>query len=265
MHVPPCDAPFTRPTTQETNCSELTLIEMVKNYHDTLDKVGGVQTNALQSASHEYHQISHQFLEDLKKLFEAEQKAALMTPWFKSFQYISSLMTMALGAGLCSTGVAAIAGSILITTGLAGCIHTTLEISDGYKRLSELTSDPMQQEVIKTYLPAMITVSLALGATFTGTYVGGVIQEPIQRTLSLFLPLILNSLQTAQSITKGVFDLHKNQAEAKKIEHEALAHFLENLLEEHQSSLKQTLSAKKSKQEESLELLKKLSTLYNPR
>jgi hypothetical protein len=242
--------------------SEMALVEILSAYHDKIHEITQTQAQGLKQASESLDKASKDFLADLRELFETECRSGAITPFFKALEYVASFMTISLGVGLCASGVASIVGSIMITTGVAGCIHTTLELSNAYKHLSMLTDDPSTKEVIKSYLPAMVATSLALSATVTGTYSAQVALDSTLQTIRLFLPFIMQSLQSTQMITKGIFDLHKNQSEAKKIDHEALVKGLETILDEQQSSMMNNLSSSNRLNKEAISTLKLLSSLY---
>lgn len=244
-------------------CSELAIIEMISKFHDKISQINTLHAQGLQSTSDELEKASQAFLEDLKKIFEAEKTASQVSPIFKTLEYAASFMTIALGIGLCATGTAAVIGSIMIATGVFGCVHTTLELTDAYRHLATLTTDKAHQEMIKNYLPAIIATSLALSATITSTYSAAIALPETLNTIRKFLPIMMQSLQTTQLITKGVFDLHKNKAESKKIEHEALATCLELILEEHKQAMQSSVNTQSQINKEAIQTLKVLTSLYH--
>jgi hypothetical protein len=244
-------------------CSELAIIEMISKFHDQISQINALHAQGLQSTSNELERASEAFLEDLKKIFETEKAASKVSPIFKTLEYAASFMTIALGIGLCATGTAAVVGSIMIATGIFGCVHTTMELTDAYRHLASLTSDKHHQEIIRTYLPAIIATTLALTATITSTYSATVALPQTLNTIRKFLPLMMQSLQTTQLITKGVFDLHRNKAESKKIEHEALAKCLETILEEQKQAMMDNVNVESKMNKNALQTLKVLTSLYH--
>lgn len=243
--------------------SEMALIQILSDFHEKIQTITQAQMQGLEGTSHDLELASKEFLESLQTLFEQDKKSTALKPFFKALEYITSFMTVALGAGLCATGVASIAGSVMITTGVFGCIHTTLELTDSYKKLSEFTSDKYSQEIIKKYLPAMVATSLALSTSVTATYSATVALSATINTVRMYLPLMIQSLEASQLITKGVFDLHRNKAEAKKIDHEALRACLEAILDEQQTAMMQTVTKDSKMNQEALRTLKTLTSLYN--
>lgn len=243
-------------------CSELAIIEIISKFHDQISQINTLHAQGLQSTSNDLEKASQAFLEDLKKIFETEKQASKVSPIFKTLEYAASFMTIALGIGLCATGTAAVVGSIMIATGIFGCVHTTMELTDAYRHLASLTSDKYHQEIIKNYLPAIVATTLALSATITSTYAATVALPQALSTIRKFLPLMMQSLQTTQLITKGVFDFHKNKAETKKIEHEALAKCLETILEEQKQAMMSNVTIESKLNKEALQTLKVLTSLY---
>lgn len=249
---------------QDANsCSELAIIEMISKFHDKISQINALHAQGLQSTSNELEKVSQEFLEDLKRIFEAEKQASQISPIFKTLEYAASFMTIALGIGLCATGTAAIVGSIMIATGIFGCVHTTMELTNAYRHLASLTDNKYHQEIIQKYLPAIVATTLALSATITSTYSATVALPQALSTIRNFLPLMMQSLQTAQLVSKGVFDLHKNQAESKKIEHEALAKCLETILEEQKQAMMHNSIVESKLNKEALQTLKVLTSLYH--
>lgn len=242
--------------------SELAIIEIIARFHDKISQINAMHAQGLQSTSDELEKASAAFLEDLKKIFEAEKTASQVSPIFKALEYAASFMSIALGIGLCATGTAAVVGSIMIATGLFGCIHTTMELTRTYDYLASLTSDRHQQDIIKTYLPAIIATTLALTATVTSTYCATAALPTALDTIRKFLPLMMQSLQTTQAITKGVFDFHKNKAESKQIEHEALVACLETILEEQKQAMVGNTKVDSKMNQSALQTLKVLTSLY---
>lgn len=247
---------------QESSVSEMALIEIISKYHEKIGQINHLHMDGMKETSHDLDLASKQFLEDLRALFEAEKKSSHMKPYLKSLEYIASFMTIALGVGLCATGAAAVVGSIMITTGVFGCVHTTLELTDSYQKLASLTTDKYTQEIIKTYLPAMVSTMLALSSTIAGTYCAAHALHATKRTLELFWPLVIQSIQSTQVITKGVFDLHKNKAEAKKLDHEALGKCLEAILREQQDVMMHNMQHQSKLTRETHTTLKILTSLY---
>ena len=244
-------------------CSELAIIEIISKFHDKISDINSIHAQGLQSTSDELERASKEFLEDLRKIFETEKQATKISPIFKTLEYAASFMTIALGIGLCATGTAAIIGSIMITTGLFGCIHSTMELTDSYKHIASLTSNKQHQEIIQKYLPAMVATTLALSATITSTYSAAVALPSTLDALRKFLPIIMQGLQTSQLVTRGVFDFHKTKAESKKIEHEALAKCLENILEEQKNAMLNNVTLESKMNKDALQTLKVLTSLYH--
>ena len=108
----------------------------------------------------------------------------------------------------------------------------------------------------------MISVSLALSASVTGVYSARIALDATQRTLHFFLPLIIQSIDTGQLATKSIFDLHKTQGQAKKIDQEALGKFLESLITGHHAALMLNFSAQNKLNKDAKETLKTLTSLY---
>ena len=92
--------------------SELALIEILSEFHDKINLITQTQASGLKGTSDQLDIASKQFLEDLKNLFEAEKQSSASRPFLKSLEYIASFMTIALGVGLCATGVASIEGQL---------------------------------------------------------------------------------------------------------------------------------------------------------
>lgn len=247
---------------KDSSVSEMALIEIISKYHDKIGQINSYHLEGMNQTSSDLDLASKQFLDDLRDLFEAEKRSSHMKPYLKSLEYIASFMTIALGVGLCTTGAAAVVGSVMIASGVFGCIHTTLELTDSYTRLAKLTSDKYTQEIIKTYLPAMIATCLALSSTIAGTYCAAHAIHATRKALELFWPLVLQSIQSTQIITKGVFDLHKSRAEVKKLDHEALGKCLETILHEQQELLMHNMQSQSKLTRETHNTLKILTSLY---
>ncbi len=252
-------------TTTETKslCSAMALIELIDEFHAKMSVLSSHQMKGLEQTSFYLDKTSKEFLEDLKNLFETQKKAQFSSQIIKSFEYAASFITIAIGAGLCSTGVAAIVGSIMITTGVFGCIHTTMELSNGYAEIAKLTQNKAQQEIIKQYLPAMVATSLAISASISGSYSAQIALNSTLETLKLFLPLLMTSIQATQGVSKGIFDMHKNQREAKKIDQQSLSRVLESILMDQQEALFQNLSSENKLTKDAQAILKTLTSLLN--
>jgi hypothetical protein len=247
---------------KDASTSEMALIEIISKYHEKMGQINQYHMQGMRDTSQELDLASKHFLEELRALFETEKKATVMKPYLKSLEYIASFMTIALGVGLCATGAAAVVGSVMVATGVFGCVHTTLELTDSYTRLANLTQDKYTQEIIKTYLPAMVSTCLALSATIAGTYCAAHAIHATRRTLELFWPLVIQSIQSSQVITKGVFDLQRNRAEAKKLDHEALGKCLEAILQEQQEIMMHNTQHQSKLNRETHNILKILTSLY---
>jgi hypothetical protein len=244
-------------------CSSMALIALIDEFQAKMSVLSSHQMKGLEQTSFYLDKSSKEFLEDLKNLFETQKNAQFSTQIIKSFEYAASFITIAIGAGLCSTGIAAIVGSIMITTGVFGCIHTTMELSNGYAEIAKLTQDKAQQEIIRQYLPAMVATSLAISASISGSYSAQIALNSTLETLKLFLPLLMTSIQATQGVSKRIFDMHKNQREAKKIDQESLSRVLETIILEQQETLFQNLSSENKLTKDAQVILKTLTSLLN--
>lgn len=247
---------------KDKSSSEIALIDAMTNFHNKISQINALHAQGLQSTSNELEQASAAFLEDLKRIFETEKNASSISPIFKALEYVASFMSIALGIGLSATGTAAIVGSIMITTGVFGCIHTTMELTNTYSYLASLTPDPYHQDIIKIYLPAIVATALALTATVTSTYAASAALPRNLHIIRKFLPLMIQSIETTKAITKGVFDFHKTNAESKKIEHEALVKCLETIVEEQKQAMLANTEADSKMNQSALQTLKLLTSLY---
>jgi hypothetical protein len=71
------------------------------------------------------------------------------------------------------------------------------------------------------------------------------------------------SIQGTSVVSKGIFDMHKNQREAKKIDQESLSRVLETIILEQQETLFQNLSSENKLTKDAQVILKTLTSLLN--
>lgn len=257
-----CSSCYIEPVQGTQPNTSLALIEILSDFHNKVSLINQFQGQHLKDTSENLDQACTKFLEDLKELFEARKAASAADPIFKSLQYISSFINIAIGTGLCATGVASIVGSVIIATGVFGCIHTTLEVTETYKHIAHLTDDRASQEIIKSYIPALISTSLLLSSALTGTYSSRISTDTATYLLQVMMPMILTSIETSKVVAQGIFDLPKYQAESKKISHEQLKQQLETILEEQQEKLSEAIKSRSSLTRETLAIIKTLSSLF---
>jgi len=184
--------------------------------------------------------LRKQLAKETHESYQAQKNSSFAKTLKLSAEFLSSVISVTTGLALCSTGVAMGIGAILLGSGSLGCIHATLELTQGYEKIASCLPHKAQQEVVKNYLPLMVSTALVITTMSAGSYGRQVAEQVVSEVITFFMPAILNTLEATQIGSKAYFDFIKNQHEIKKVDIQALTDVLNTALRETLDTLHQT-------------------------